>query len=605
MSLRTRLLLGSTLLVLVPLAVLGWNVREQMQRRLTGQYTERAATLMTIIREDLAAAGVEIDARLSALADQMERDNNLRLALVGGHDDLRPYVLDFAGRNMTLMGLDMLQLQDESGRILSSGHYRNEYDRREAELAALLAGTPTGVAVVEARQPEGNFLALARAHWSQLGGQRFVVIGGQRLDARRLMSLTRDRDLAVSLVFDGGAISSAPEVAAILAPVLAHRDSLATPPGFEAVRALRHQRFLVRSEPIPLIRDGRRYEAALIVSHPLQPLTVLLRRVNMWLATALLVIAAGSLVLAIWISGRISGPLRKLADRTAQLDLDRLEGDFDTGGRDEVGTLGRMLQELTDRLRGSASRLRAAERRATLGEVARQVNHDIRNGLTPLRNVLRHLSQLAETRPEELASTYRERRGTLESSLDYLEQLAGHYRRLAPTSRPRSCDLAAVLRAVAAAHAAPGRGRGNAEDGGGGITLELPDSVPPVLADPIALRRIIDNLVRNGLESLPPEGGAITLNLREERSPEPVIVLEVRDEGSGIAAVELERIFDDFYTTKAEGTGLGLSNVRRLVADCGATISVASAVGRGSVFTVRFPAQDEADPEPEDHTGDS
>ena len=71
------------------------------------------------------------------------------------------------------------------------------------------------------------------------------------------------------------------------------------------------------------------------------------------------------------------------------------------------------------------------------------------------------------------------------------------------------------------------------------------------------------------------------------------------------AAVELERIFDDFYTTKAEGTGLGLSNVRRLVADCGATISVASAVGRGSVFTVRFPAQDEPDPEPEDHTGDS
>ena len=125
------------------------------------------------------------------------------------------------------------------------------------------------------------------------------------------------------------------------------------------------------------------------------------------------------------------------------------------------------------------------------------------------------------------------------------------------------------------------------------------------LADPIALRRIIDNLVRNGLESLPPEGGAITLNLHEERSPEPVIVLEVRDEGSGIAAVELERIFDDFYTTKAEGTGLGLSNVRRLVADCGATISVASAVGRGSVFTVRFPAQDEPDPEPEDHTGDS
>ncbi len=83
MSLRTRILLGSVLLILVPLALFAWGVRGQMQRRLSAQFTERAATLMTIIQEDLATEAADIQRRLDALTGEIDRDNTWRLAIGG------------------------------------------------------------------------------------------------------------------------------------------------------------------------------------------------------------------------------------------------------------------------------------------------------------------------------------------------------------------------------------------------------------------------------------------------------------------------------------------------------------------------------------------
>jgi signal transduction histidine kinase len=139
------------------------------------------------------------------------------------------------------------------------------------------------------------------------------------------------------------------------------------------------------------------------------------------------------------------------------------------------------------------------------------------------------------------------------------------------------------------------------------VVTELPDEpaiVTTVTADPTALRRIVDNLARNALQSLPERGGTVTLTVRPEGDgDEPAVVLEVADSGDGIAPENLHRIFDDFFTTRPGGSGLGLSNVRRLAADCGAAVTVASEPGRGSRFSVRFPAPTDR-PEPTTTTPD-
>ena len=131
------------------------------------------------------------------------------------------------------------------------------------------------------------------------------------------------------------------------------------------------------------------------------------------------------------------------------LDLDRLDIEFDPG-TDEVGRLSRLLGDLVARLRTSTVRVREAERRATVGELARQINHDVKNGLIPLRNVMRHLAQVERDEPGALAAVFAERRHTVDSSLAYLETLATSYQRLSPPLSRRECDLNALITDVVA-----------------------------------------------------------------------------------------------------------------------------------------------------------
>ena len=145
------------------------------------------------------------------------------------------------------------------------------------------------------------------------------------------------------------------------------------------------------------------------MTQSLTPLRTLLRSADSWFLLTAAGTGVTALLLAVWVSSRISGPLAALAEKTAVLDLDRLDVDFDPG-TDEVGRLSRLLGDLAARLRTSTTRVREAERRATVGELARQINHDIKNGLIPLRNVMRHLAQVERDQPDALPAVFAERR---------------------------------------------------------------------------------------------------------------------------------------------------------------------------------------------------
>jgi signal transduction histidine kinase len=561
MSLRTRLLLAFAAVVLIPIALLAFGLRHEVTKHLSAEYQLRVDSAVEIIREDLARESAGIAERLASLESALLNDNKFRLAAVAGDQSERSYLLDYAGTAMRLTGLSMLQIQDSDDRIISSGHFRNEHGRVEPGLASALQSA-RGVAFVTTRGAEREFLALARAESLVIGGRTFTIVGGVTVDNAFLARLARDRAIVVSLRYPGGELSTAP------------RKTDTTDDS--AVGQLE----------LPVIRTGAGrpldvVQARLEVTQPLTPLRTLLRSADSWLLLTAAGTVVTALLLAVWVSSRISGPLAALAEKTAVLDLDRLDVDFDPG-TDEVGRLSRLLGDLAARLRTSTARIREAERRATVGELARQINHDIKNGLIPLRNVMRHLAQVEQDEPAALSRVFGERRSTIDSSIAYLETLATSYQRLSPPSDRRQCDLNALIAEVVRA----AQGHENVEFG-----TDLP-TVPPIVGDPVALRRILENLIANAVDSLESKPGRITVSTQvvDRDGDLPAVQVTVADTGRGVSADEAGRIFNDFYTTKPGGTGLGLSIVRRLMMDLHGTLRIDSAPGRGTRVIVDIPA---------------
>jgi signal transduction histidine kinase len=442
--------------------------------------------------------------------------------------------------------LSVLEVVDSTDHVIGSGHFRNDFGRSERPLIQTLRlAANEGFVMARFPLPDGRATALVAAESISVAGQTITMVGGRVFDSSRVQELGRGREMAVRLTF--GAAGPADSV-----------QVLQEAPFVDVLSA-----DSAGSSRVIAIEDPSAFASAL-------------ESLNRWLAGAF----AGALGLAglaaWWIGGALTRPIDELAERTERIDLERLDADLAVDRDDEIGVLARGLDRLTSRLRASTVRLRETERRATVGDLARQVNHDIKNGLAPIRHVLRHLNEVAEREPAQLMAVYGERRGTLDSSVEYLDRLARTYARLSPDLEQTPADPNLVIAEIA--RAAPS----------GMVATDLGPRVTRVKADPVVLRRIVENLMTNGLEALGGRGGRVTISTRDTADRRVRVV--IADTGGGIAKDQLDRIFDDFYTTKPNGTGLGLSVVRRLVADLGGSLRIESTPGAGTTVTVELPS---------------
>jgi signal transduction histidine kinase len=553
---RARLFTGLTLAALLPLGLFAFGIRREMTRRLARDDAGRAAAAARALRDDLDRESDAIAARLAAVRADFERDNRLRLAIVQGESGARRSLLDLAGPAMRAAGLDVLQLQDSSGRIVSSGHFRNEFDRVDTALTAALAAAGPRPILVRARTPDSAVVVLARGDSLRVAGERFTLAGGAGFERRLRADLARDPDLSLAVGYPG----------------------IDLPPLGDSLRS-------VAELDLPFVdlrgAEGTTGSARIRVTQSPATLRALRQGLDRWFLVALAIAAPLALLAAGWLAGRISRPLTALAEQTAAIDLERLDQPFISDRDDEIGALAGVLAAMTERLRLGTVRLREVERRAATGDLARQVNHDVKNGLVPIRNVLRHLSQVARDAPASLPAVFEERRGTLEASLDYLDTLARNYARLSPALEPTLCDVNGVIAEVVRATG----------PGGATVRAETAPSLPRVPADPLALRRVLENLVSNALDSLAGRNdGVVTLGSEIVGAPEGAAVrLVVADNGPGMTRAELDRAFDDFHTTKPGGTGLGLSIVRRLVLDLGGALRIETAPGSGTRVILELP----------------
>jgi signal transduction histidine kinase len=548
-SFRARLLAAFGVAVLVPLLVFAAGVRREMDRRLTSDYHARVDAAVAVVRAQLDRESADLAGRLGALADALPDDNRFRLALQdGGDPTARRYLLDLAGNAMRLSGLSLLEIQDSAGRVLSSGHFRNAFDRVEPALPRALE-MATAPVLVRTRTATGSLLAIVRLDSLRVAGQHLTIAGGTATEAF-VGRLPRARDLGVALVLRGDSAAHSVEGAVVGEVPVPYLDLVSNASALDTAR--------------------------LVVTGSPATLESLRRSVTSWSLLAVAATAGLALLLAVWLAARVNRPLAELAEKTSEIDLDRLDQDFSTTRTDEIGALSRLLGAMTDRLRLGAARLRDAERRVAMGDLARQVNHDIKNGLAPIRHVLRHLDEVARKDPAALAGVLTERKGTLDSSLAYLDTLARNYAGLSPAMNRVPCDVNAVVEEVAR---------------GAAVRTALAVDLPHAAADRLVLRRIIENLVGNAVDSVAgrPSGDVSVTTEPAARDGDRLVRVTVADTGPGMSREQLDKAFDDFFTTKGEGAGLGLSIVRRLVLDLGGSIRMETELGSGTRAIVDLP----------------
>lgn len=229
------------------------------------------------------------------------------------------------------------------------------------------------------------------------------------------------------------------------------------------------------------------------------------------------------------------------------------------------------IEDATDHERAQAE-MNRLKRLAEVGQMTAAIAHEIRNPLTGIRSA----AQLIATNPdqaEEFAAIIDEEVLKLNS---LCEQFLEFARPLALRIAPMV--LGDVVRGVVDRH------RQDFSDRQVQLTVEIGREKPTILADAFRLEQVTRNLLLNALQSCSP-GGSVQISAGDRW-------LAVEDDGCGMTAEEQHKLFTPFFTTKASGTGLGLSNLRKIVDAHHGTVSVSSEVGKGSRFLVTLPAED-------------
>lgn len=224
--------------------------------------------------------------------------------------------------------------------------------------------------------------------------------------------------------------------------------------------------------------------------------------------------------------------------------------------------------------------IRQKEKMLGIGQLVAGIAHQIANPLDGVQNCLRRIGERVQH--DARLTDY------VQMMTEALERIERTATRVQAFARPRGITLQSTD--VRAAIEATLEMLGSTRVGAVRIERELAD-VPPVQGDPYTLQEVLFNLCTNALAAMP-KGGKLTLRCyalggRDEDQMDSVAI-DVSDTGVGIPRVDLEKIFEPFYTTRADsgGTGLGLGLCRMLIAEMGGRIEVRSVLGQGSTFTV-------------------
>ncbi|MDT0620664.1 sensor histidine kinase [Croceitalea vernalis] len=293
-----------------------------------------------------------------------------------------------------------------------------------------------------------------------------------------------------------------------------------------------------------------------------------------------LVMLISAIVLAYFISKYITRSLQTVADKMVQTTLNQRNEKIEIENpSEEIGKLIDSYNGMIDELEESAAKLARSEREQAWREMAKQVAHEIKNPLTPMRLTVQSFERKFNADDPKAEIKLKEFSKTLVQQIDTMSNIASAFSNFAdmPAQQKETLNVIKVSKLAVDIFHEP--------------FIHFISDEEELIAkvDRTQLIRIVTNLVKNAIQAVPEvENPRILVTVASEGQD---VKISVADNGIGIADEFKDKIFEPKFTTKSSGMGLGLGMVKNIVENYKGSIDFTSQVGKGTVFTVRFPKE--------------
>lgn len=288
-------------------------------------------------------------------------------------------------------------------------------------------------------------------------------------------------------------------------------------------------------------------------------------------------------LLSVLISNYVTKSLGMISDRLKEIRLGQRNEKLEWHDDDEIGDLVEQYNQTIEELDSSARKLAQSERKIAWESMAKQVAHEIKNPLTPMKLSIQHLQRAQrENHPQVKELTERVSR-TLIEQIDHLSQIATEFSDFAkmPETKEVMMDLNHSLQSVVDLYREVDE-----------VTLdfEIPMDQYIVYADKNQMNRLFQNLIKNAMQAIPDgREGKIFAGIRLD---DDVVVASVSDNGKGISDEDEDKVFVPSFTTKSSGMGLGLAISKNIIENIDGQIYFESEVNVGTTFYIRLKLHD-------------
>ncbi len=309
-----------------------------------------------------------------------------------------------------------------------------------------------------------------------------------------------------------------------------------------------------------------------------------------YLANIYLVVFLMINVVAVVISSTITQPLKMIQARIANTALGRKNERIDYEAQDEIGAIVASYNKMIAQLEANEEKIAQTQREMAWRQMARQVAHEIKNPLTPMRLSIQHLTRAWDSGSDKLQDLFPKVMKTLVSQIDTMVRIANSFSEFAkmPEASKSKVPVNDVLHEVVDLFA-------QADDL---IWLiDIPDERFFTFTDRDQLSRCFNNLLKNAIQAIEAKGETGVIEVTMRSSPNRTRI-DIMDNGVGMNAEVQSRAFEPSFSTKNSGMGLGLSMVKKIIESSGGQISFVSQEGKGTTFTIELPRIEEAVPVP-------